>query len=76
MWSSSILATLSPLGDPHNTRLVNPKHYPIDMSRELLQAQARWNRSTEHWKIPETNTRVPMEKMRVWHDPPGVRVGI
>jgi hypothetical protein len=38
MWSSSILATLSPLGDPHNTRLVNPKHYPIDMSRELLQA--------------------------------------
>jgi hypothetical protein len=28
----------SPLGDPHTTRLVNLKHYPIDMSRELLQA--------------------------------------
>lgn len=74
MWSSSILATLSTsLGAPHNICLVKFKHYPISLSRLLLQAWARWDRSTARWRIPETITCVPMEKVRVWFAPSGVR---
>ena len=66
MWSSPILAMHSPQGAPHNSRLVNPRHYSIDMSRLLDQAWVQWIHSTTSWRIPETTIRVPMEK--TWVD--------
>ena len=66
MWSSPILAMHSPQGAPHNSRLVNPRHYSIDMSRLLDQAWVQWIHSTTSWRIPETTIHVPMEK--TWVD--------